>query len=198
MRVRFSTELRRMELVEVARKILASKGGEGLTTKALAKDVGFTEGAIYRHFRGKDEILLTLVDEIERTLFDRVAQARVAGETPIEQLEHIFKEHLSYAERRRGVTFLVIAEVLRNSNRQLRQRMRNVLVRYLHAIGAIVRRGVHEGQIDPQVDPNAAAITLFSILQTSVTFWRFATEDKPPAAHAEALWLAYRDGVRTR
>lgn len=197
-RIRRSTELRRVELIEIARKILSSRGGEGLTIRAIAEDAGFTEAAIYRHFRSKDEILFGLLDEIDRTLPEWFAEVRARSREPIEQLEQILKEHLSYTERRRGVTFLVMTEILHNGNRQLSQRVRAMLRRYVDTIAEIVRQGVAEGQFNPGVDPEAVAITLFGIVQSSVTFWRFNAQAQPLTAHLEGLWTACRDGIRAR
>src|SRR3972149_3611247 len=120
---RHSTETRRQEILSEARQIVATHGIHGLTTKNLARATGVSEGALYRHFEGKDDILLGLIDDIEETLFEALEDARDEGGSVLERLERLLGAHLSYSERRRGVSFIVISEVLLNGDRRLKQRM---------------------------------------------------------------------------
>src|SRR3989304_3333254 len=120
---RKSSAVRREELIDQARKIIAAQGMEGLTTRALAQAVGITEGAIYRHFESKDDIIDGLIDDIEAMFFAVAERAQEENQHPLETLERMLQERLSAAERRRGVSFLVIAEVLRDGNSHLRRRM---------------------------------------------------------------------------
>jgi AcrR family transcriptional regulator len=54
-----TTELseRQLEIIEAAGKVITSSGVSGLTIKNLAKEMKFSESAIYRHFTSKEEII---------------------------------------------------------------------------------------------------------------------------------------------
>ena len=52
---------RQLEIIEAAGKILTASGISGLTIKNLAKEMKFSESAIYRHFESKEEILLMML-----------------------------------------------------------------------------------------------------------------------------------------
>lgn len=169
---------------------------DGLTTKALAKAAGITEGAIYRHFRSKHEILLGLIDEIEESLLEIAEKAKEASDSPLQTLENLLREHLSSAERRRGVTFVVIAEVLR-SDGALRKRMQAVLERYLTMVDGLLDRAVRVGQASPTIDRWAAALAFFGLVQATITLWRFADEDLPVAGRYRVLWQVYYQGIAT-
>lgn len=195
MRTHESTLVRRQEIIDCARKIMATRGAHGLTTREIAHGVGLTEGALYRHFRSKRGVLLGLIDEIEETLFECIERAKEEGDPPLEQLANILREHLSYTERRRGVSFIVISEVLSNGDRQLRHRMRSVVERYLKTVEGILQEGIQSGQISPTIDPKAAAIALFGLVQGTVTLWHFTAREVPLAQRHEALWEVYRDGI---
>jgi AcrR family transcriptional regulator len=47
---------RRGQIIEVAAELFIAKGYEGTTMRDIARQVGVTEGALYRHFSGKDEL----------------------------------------------------------------------------------------------------------------------------------------------
>src|SRR3989304_863625 len=100
---RHPTETRRQEILTEARQIVATHGMHGLTIKSLARATGVSEGALYRHFEGKDEILLGLIDDMEETLFETLEKAEGQGGSALDRLERLLEAHLSYSERRRGV-----------------------------------------------------------------------------------------------
>jgi AcrR family transcriptional regulator len=188
------TEARRQELIDDARRILATHGMDGLTTKALAKAASITEGAIYRHFRSKNELLLRLIDDIEETLLEIAERAKESSGSPLETLEKLLREHLSAAERRSGVTFVVIAEVLRG-DLALRRRMQAVIERYLTMVDGLLEEAVRVGQVSPTIDRWAAALAFFGLVQATITLWRFADEELPVAGRHQALWRVFSRGI---
>ena len=192
---RHPTETRRREILAEARQIVATRGMKGLTTKKLARATGVSEGALYRHFEGKEDILLGLIDDIEETLFEALKKAERQGGSALERLERLLEAHLSYSERRRGVAFVVISEVLLNGDRRLRQRMHTVIDRYLRLVQALLKKGVAEGQVKPNIEPSAAALAFFGLIQATITLWRFSSTELSPGEQFEALWRVYRDGI---
>lgn len=195
MRARHATQVRQREIIEAARKIIAEHGAESLTTKVLAGAVGVTEGAIYRHFDSKKSILLGLIGEIEETLFECIDKALSEEVSPLARLENVLREHLSYTERRRGVSFLILSEVLRNGHRQLQRQTQALIERYLSTIESILREGVEAGEINPDISVRTAAILFFGQIQGAVTLWRFVDPEASLSERHHSLWQLYRQAV---
>ena len=57
MLIKMDIKPRQLEIIEVAGKLLTNSGINGLTIKNLANEMNFSEGAIYRHFKNKEEIM---------------------------------------------------------------------------------------------------------------------------------------------
>jgi TetR/AcrR family transcriptional regulator, fatty acid metabolism regulator protein len=53
---------RQLEIIAKASKLLSKKGAEGLTIKNLAKEMKFSEAALYRHFKSKEKIVVALIE----------------------------------------------------------------------------------------------------------------------------------------
>ena len=53
---------RQIEIMEAATARIDKHGIQNLTIKNLAADIGLSEPALYRHFKGKNEILLSLLN----------------------------------------------------------------------------------------------------------------------------------------
>lgn len=195
---RRSSAIRREELVDNARKIIATQGMDKLTTKHLAQTVGITEGAIYRHFDSKDDILYELIEDINDTLAQICDKAKQSSDSALGNLEALLREHLSSVERRRGVSFLIISEVLRNDNPRLRRRMQEVINDYLDKVGGVVDEGINQGEIDRSIERSAAAIAFFGLIQATVTLWHFTTAELPITERHQALWQIMKRGVAAR
>ena len=57
-------EKRREQLLTSARKLFVKKGYRGTTTEEIAKNAKLTKGALYFHFKSKEDIFLELVKSI--------------------------------------------------------------------------------------------------------------------------------------
>lgn len=162
---------KQIQIVETARRIITLKGIENLTIREIAKDLRITDGAIYRHFKSKNAIVSLLIDDIEKTLLKVIDVAAEKAEGPLEKLKSIFLSHISYAEQRRGVSFIVINETLNLQNKGLRKKMFGIINRYLIKIREILVSGIESGTFRKDIDIVSASIAFFGMVQSTVTLW---------------------------
>ncbi len=192
---RQKTLVRQHQIIEAARNLIAAKGMDGVTIDAIAEEVGLTEGAIYRHFASKHQILSLLVDDIERTLLDTVESAQTEGASAVDSLEHILEAHLSDVEGHRAVSFVVIAEAMGFDGTTLAPKVSLMFTRYLELIQAVLDRGIREGSIRPDINANAAATTFFGLIQSTATLWALNGYAGQLAEFRSEMWDIYRKGV---
>ena len=64
----------REKILESALELFSANGFSGTTSNALARQAGVAEGTLFRHFRSKDEILLTLLRKVKGELIHDVEQ----------------------------------------------------------------------------------------------------------------------------
>jgi TetR/AcrR family transcriptional repressor of bet genes len=76
-----NTEERRQQIVAGLLQVMAERGYEGASVAAIAKAAGLSPGLVHYHFKDKQEILLTLAEQIAARVHERVASrlARVKG-----------------------------------------------------------------------------------------------------------------------
>ena len=192
---RQKTLVRQHQIIEAARNLIAAKGMDGVTIDAIAEEVGLTEGAIYRHFTSKHQILSLLVDDIERNLLDTVESAQTEGASAVDSLEHILEAHLSDVEGHRAVSFVVIAEAMGFDGTTLAPKVSLMFTRYLELIQAVLDRGIREGSIRPDINANAAATTFFGLIQSTATLWALNGYAGQLAEFRSDMWDIYRKGV---
>lgn len=189
------TEERRRQIVSAARKITAARGMQVLTIREIAKEVGISEGDVYRHFPSKKDIIVLLIEDIEKTLLDTVEKAAAEKSGALESLGNVLKAHLSYIEQRRGISLIVISEIVRLADKDLRRRMFEVINRYLSAIEELLARGVKSGQIRQDIDLSTAALTFFALVHATVTLWALSNSSFSLAKKNKRLWESYMAGL---
>jgi AcrR family transcriptional regulator len=183
MQVRKDTLVRQKEIVSAARKLIVEHGSENVTIKKMAQEIGVTDGAIYRHFKSKKDILSFLIDDIEETLIGDIEKNYPGDVGSLDTLAKIIAEHMSSIERRKGVTFQVIAEIISFGDEELNQKAYAVINKYIARIKAILSEGVKNGVISADINIDAIAKLFFGMTQGLVNMWalskyRFNLEDE--------------------
>ncbi len=90
-------DVRREQIVDGLRRVMARKGYERATIAAIAEAAGLTTGLVHYHFKSKQAILLELVDRLAGGLQQRYET--LAGEAaPEDRLAAFIDSHLSTGE----------------------------------------------------------------------------------------------------
>lgn len=89
------SEATRQALIAAGRALFAERGFAGASTEELLERAGVSRGAMYHHFKGKDELFLAVFEAVEVDLTARVIERSITGTTPIDQLRLGFDAFLS-------------------------------------------------------------------------------------------------------
>ena len=127
--------------------------------------MGVTEGAVYRHFVSKQQILSYLVDQVGEFLRETVEDAESQESSALENLERIFRLQLRDIEDYWGLALIVVAGAVSFEDATLRPRVASVLNGYIERIKSILRQGVEEESLRPDLDVDAAAFTFYGMVQ---------------------------------
>lgn len=189
--------LRKSEIIESARKIISNHGIERLTIREIAKDLKLTDGALYRHFKSKKEIMELLIEDIESNLLGTIESASKIADCPLKKLENIFLSHLSYSEQRKGITFIVIVETLNLHDKTLQAKMYKVIEKYLVKIEEMLIEGVIAGKLKKDINKTLLSIAFFGMVQSLVTIWALSGyKYSLDRTHIQEVFNIYMDGIR--
>jgi AcrR family transcriptional regulator len=149
----------------VARKLIMRSGSEHVTVRNMAKEVGISQAAIYRHFKSKTEILSFLADSVADGFLHDIDMARNIGFTSLDIIDEILRSHLSRIEQKRGMSFLVLAEIISFGDKSLNKKVSNHIQIYVGRLRLLLADGARAGLIRQDVDLAAAALLLFGMIQ---------------------------------
>ncbi|WP_461828824.1 TetR/AcrR family transcriptional regulator [Aquifex sp.] len=124
----------REKILEVALKLFSRKGFKETTIKDIAREVGITEGAIYRHFTSKEEIINNLLREITEELRQELFESIEKGESDKERLNNIIDALLEYAfTKPESFRFLNLYHLLKDSP-QVENLPGEVILKFLNGL----------------------------------------------------------------
>ncbi|HHJ64353.1 MAG TPA: TetR/AcrR family transcriptional regulator [Aquifex aeolicus] len=102
----------------VALRLFSQKGFKGTTIKDIAREVGITEGAIYRHFRSKEDIIEHLVERITGEIRELIREEVLTKKDIRKQVDSLIEVLINYAfDNPDAFRFLTVYHILRENGR---------------------------------------------------------------------------------
>ncbi|MGX9418652.1 nucleoid occlusion factor SlmA [Vibrio sp. RC27] len=180
---------RREEILQALAEMLQSHDGASrITTAKLAKQVGVSEAALYRHFPSKARMFEGLIEFIEETLMSRINYILAEEKDTLNRIEMVLQLILTFAERNPGLTRILSGHALMFENERLRERINQLYERIETSLRQILReRKLREGKSFP-IDETVLAAQLLGQVEGSLN--RYVRSDFKyfPTAHFEQYW----------
>lgn len=183
---------RKEQIVNAARKLVIKCGSENVTVRRIAQEVGVSEAAIYRHFKSKRDILYLLVESIESNL---IADLESQNRPEYGRLENVLLNHLSALEMRRGISFQVIAEIISLGDKKLNNRIYETIKKYIAKFKELLLNEIEKGEVRGDIDVEAAAVILFSVVQGLSNIWTLSNYSFNPKDKFDPILNVLRKGL---
>lgn len=180
---------RLQQLLDAAATCFARRGFHRTTMDEIAREAGVSAGLIYRHFAGKEELIVAIVEQHRDTELARVAAARQAP-TLVVALDHLLVPAPANTDLRgEGLVFAeVLAEALRNPRVEAVVRAGDDAVR--DAIAELIAAAQERGEITPAVSSPLAAELLCALSDGMLLRSAFASPEE------QAQLQTVQDSVR--
>ncbi len=162
---RLPTEARRAEIVAAVLHLAATQSPAHITTGDIAGELGFTQGAVFRHFPSKDAIWLAVLAWVDAELIAALERAAQEGRTPVDGLERVFMAHIRFVMAWPGVPRILFHDLQRPDDTPLKQRVRQLLGRYRQILARLFDAAARQGQVGGGLDTHAAATLFIGTIQ---------------------------------
>jgi AcrR family transcriptional regulator len=188
--------LRRDAFVEVAQRLIATKGYEHLSVQDVIAELGASKGAFYHYFASKEALLAAVIE----TMVDgaTVVAGPIAadpGLDALEKLKRLFGAISSWKGERKDLIIGFLSSWLSAENTVARERMRQAMAReFTPVLETVLCQGVDEGTFSVSSPHDTAAVLVALIVglndhATRMALARFAGEI--PFEAVEQLLDAY-------
>ncbi len=117
---------RQLELIEAASRLLTTSGVNGLTIKNLAKEMKFSESAIYRHFSSKEDIILAMLHYLAENIDERLSNIPKT-ENPEENFRAMFQEQFKFFSLNSHFVVAVFSDGLMEESQRINEAILKLL-----------------------------------------------------------------------
>lgn len=154
---------RRQQILQALARELETNPGERITTANLAKAVGVSEAALYRHFAGKADMFGGLIEFAEDSVFGLVNRILSQEPNAAARCENILLVLLGFSERNPGITRILTGEALVGETRQLRSRVGKFYDRLETQLKQVLREGQASGALTAAAPVQVIANLLLAV-----------------------------------
>lgn len=186
---------RRAATVETVLELAGEQNPSDITTAAIARRMGLTQGALFRHFPNKEAIIQAVMEWVAERLLGRVEQAAQAHASPLAALEAMFMAHVDFVAEHPGIPRMLFGELQRSGESGPKRMVRTLIRRYGERLGRLIKQGKECGELDDRLDVEAAAILFIGTIQGLVMQSLLAGDVQRIRREGPRVFGLYRRGI---
>jgi len=191
------TNSRKSEIIKSAIELIAQEGIQNLTIKNLAARVGVTEGALYRHFTGKMEILLGILETFEETTDELIDGIRETGAPAMKQLESLFTKRFRQFSSSPELASVIFAEEIFQNDPCLTDQIIKIMKKSDDFIKKVIEQGQNAGEIRADIPCEQLSLLLMGSIRLIVARWHLFSFNFDLTEKGEQLWNSIKKMIQT-
>jgi len=186
---------RKQQILEALATMLEQTPGGRITTSGLAKQVGVSEAALYRHFPSKAKMLEELIEFIEETIFSRIHRIMSESQSAENRCEQTINLLLTFAARNPGITRILTGDPLAGETDRLRTRVAQFFERLETQLRQFLREAELREGAAPRIDVDVAANLMLSFAEGKVSQFVRSDFSRSPTQDWERVWPVISQAV---
>lgn len=186
---------RREQILQALAQMLESNPGQRITTAALAREVGVSEAALYRHFPSKARMFEGLIGFIEETLFSRIKLIIGAEISATRQCEQILTLLLAFVEKNPGMARILTGDALAGETERLRVRVNQLFERLETQLKQVLREAELREGLRTEIPAGSAANLMLASAEGRIRQFVRAEFKRRPTEHWLEQWNCLAAGL---
>jgi len=139
---RASGTVRKRQIKKATLDIIYNEGLKNLSTRNLAQHIHLSEGAIFRHFHSKSDIILSIMADVKNDLLVELQHIANKKTSPEKRLQEFICYHMKYLQENKGVTILLFTEAAYQNNDLLKKQLNEFFRLIKQYFGKIIHDGI--------------------------------------------------------
>ena len=162
---------RQQEIINVSVALIADKGIQNLTIKNIAQTIGISEPAIYRHFKNKFEILMTILDSFELIAADVLNSEEIKDLSSLDKIEFFLLDRYRRCAENPNLSKLMFAEENFQDDEQLSKKILSIMHSHKDEMHKLISAGQNLGEIRDDIDSIALFRIIFGPMRLLIKQW---------------------------
>ncbi len=163
---------RQFEIIEAAGRILTNSGLGGLTIKNLAKEMNFSESAIYRHFSGKEKIIIAMLKYLATNMgseYDKLSKTDLSTE---EKFIALFTTQLEFFKNNPHFVVAVFSDGLMEESKSINEAILGIMKVRMKHLKPIIQEGQKNGLFITSISENDLMHIVMGSIRLLMFKWR--------------------------
>ena len=166
---------RQIEIMEEATNRISKFGIQNLTIKTLAEDIGLSEPALYRHFKSKNEILLSLLEYFKTEMKNRIQSVSFkSNETEGDKLRAIFNSQLQTFTDKPAIVSVIFAESIFHFDDSLSYKVSEIMEMMQEFVKANIDAGQKNGTYNKLIGSSTLTTIIIGAMRMTVLKWKLS------------------------
>ncbi|VAW29101.1 Transcriptional regulator, AcrR family [hydrothermal vent metagenome] len=165
---------RQIEIIQAATKLIGEKGIQNMTTKHLAEEIGFSEPALYRHFKGKTEILVSVLEYFRAQMRKGLAPLLVKQKTGLDKIKQIIEFQFNLFTQNPAIIMVIFAETSFQYDQMLSSTVNRLLIQKKQMVIKIIEEGKQDGSIRKDINVDQLMSIILGSMRFTVLQWRMS------------------------
>jgi TetR/AcrR family transcriptional regulator len=185
---------RRQQILEALAHMLEVNPGDRITTAGLAREVGVSEAALYRHFPSKSKMFEGLIEFVEETIFSRISMILAEEQAALKRCQKILTLLLTFSARNPGITRILTGDALAGESERLHHRVAQLFDRLETQLKQIVREAEMREGLRPVISAGAAANLLLAAAEGRISQFVRSGFKRAPTVDWQEQWDLLTEG----
>jgi AcrR family transcriptional regulator len=160
---RQSTDIRQEQIKQAVIDIISNDGIKNLSIKNLADRIGMSEGSIFRHFKSKNDIIVSIFKDIQDNFIGDLGKIARSDEEPSIRLNKYLSATIEYHTENKGINMLLFSEASYKNNPDLKKRLQQIFHDQKQFVIGIISDGISAGIWDENVVVENVALMYMGI-----------------------------------
>lgn len=166
---------RQIEIMEAATQRIDKYGIQELTIKSLAADINLSEAALYRHFKGKNEIMLGLLNYFILGMKERLnVLMQNTNQPSADVLKSIFNNQLNTFMKNPAIISVIFSEGIFQFNKDLANKVSSMMNLMQANIEKVVKKGQEDGDFNTLLSTSSITTIIMGSMRMVVLKWKLS------------------------
>jgi len=165
---------RQVQIINAAIKLMGEGGIQLLTTKNLAREVGVSEPALYRHFSNKVDILQQVLSYLRLRIVQRLRNITSSELNPSEKLRELVSRQFAAFTNRPEIVVVLLSEGLYQNNKELSALVYSIMQESSSFYLQVIQDGQASGDFRKDVPAERIAFMLMGSMRFCVIQWHIS------------------------
>ncbi len=181
---------RQTEIIEASLELIAEQGIQSLTIKNLSETIGISEPAIYRHFKDKMDILLSILTYFKLQNLQILQEVAVIRERATVKLWKIFSQRFRLFSNKPSLAVVIFSEEIFQNEEKLRDRVRLIMKDLSETVKNIIIEGQKEKEIRSDLEPDQLLLIIMGSIRMIIKKWRMENYSFSLEKEGEKMWTS--------